>query len=689
MFLFTSFSNEVPVMKKVYTNRIFIFISILLLGAHQLSNAQSTPNAPTGLAATAGIGRVLVSFKAPSSDGGSTITNYQYSINDGTDWTTLSPASVETSFLIPNLNNCSNYNIKVRALNSVGPGTATSAVSVIPRSGNQTGINWTSRTSAANNNWYSVTYGNGMFVAVSGTGISNRVMTSPDGINWTSRISVEDNPWFSVTYGNGIFVAVANSGTNRVMTSPDGIAWTARTAADANSWRSVAYGGGLFVAVSQSSNVTNNVMTSTDGIIWTQRTTPANHAPISVTHGNGLFVAVTNNSNYIMTSPNGITWTARTAPSWTNWSSVTFGNGVFVAVSYGTSNVMTSTDGITWIARTASAANNWNSVVYGDGLFVAVSENGTNRVMTSPDGITWTARTAAAANSWRSVAYGNGSFVAVSMSGTNRVMTSFDALVPEKPSINNVTPGGTNLTVDFTAPTNTGTSAISNYEYSTDDGANWTVRSPISTSSPLTITGLTANTNYSVRLRAVNSEGSGCVSDVFSVLPVTWLSFTGKKVAQGVELNWSTSSEQNTDDFQVQHSINVQQWTAVGTLPAAGNSNTVRNYRFVHEGPFKASIQHYYRILQRDLDGKFSFSKIIRIEYPEASTDMVLYPNPANEVLRVNLTERQEIRLVNMQGVVVWKGVLPAGRHEIPVSNFATGNYILQTERGAYKVVID
>jgi len=45
-------------------------------------------------------------------------------------------------------------------------------------------------------------------------------MTSPDGINWTLRTSAADNNWLGVTYGNGLFVAVANTGTgNRVMTS--------------------------------------------------------------------------------------------------------------------------------------------------------------------------------------------------------------------------------------------------------------------------------------------------------------------------------------------------------------------------------------------------------------------------------------------------------------------------------------
>jgi hypothetical protein len=124
------------------------------------------------------------------------------------------------------------------------------------------GYLWTIRTSAADNNWRSVTYGNGLFVAVANTGTGNRVMTSPDGANWTIRTSAEDNDWTSVTYGNGLFVAVAYSGTgNRVMTSPDGANWTIRTSAADNDWRGVTYGNGLFVAVANT-GTGNRVMTS-------------------------------------------------------------------------------------------------------------------------------------------------------------------------------------------------------------------------------------------------------------------------------------------------------------------------------------------------------------------------------------------------------------------------------------------
>jgi hypothetical protein len=166
------------------------------------------------------------------------------------------------------------------------------------------GVNWTSRTSAADNSWVGLTYGNGTFVAVAQSGTGNRVMTSPDGITWTLRTSAADNLWVGLTYGNGTFVAVAASGTgNRVMTSPDGITWTSRTSAADNAWRNVTYGNGTFVAVAYS-GTGNRVMTSPDGITWTARTSAADNTWRNVTYGNGTFVAVASSGtgNRVMTS---------------------------------------------------------------------------------------------------------------------------------------------------------------------------------------------------------------------------------------------------------------------------------------------------------------------------------------------------------------------------------------------------
>jgi len=105
-----------------------------------------------------------------------------------------------------------------------------------------------------------------LFCAVAYSGTGNRVMTSPDGINWTTRSSAADNNWLSVYWSPelGLFCAVAYSGTgNRVMTSPDGINWTTRSSAADNIWYSVCWSPelGLFCAVA-SSGTNNRVMTS-------------------------------------------------------------------------------------------------------------------------------------------------------------------------------------------------------------------------------------------------------------------------------------------------------------------------------------------------------------------------------------------------------------------------------------------
>jgi hypothetical protein len=259
------------------------------------------------------------------------------------------------------------------------------------------GVNWDPIEEAAANQWQSVSYGDGLWVAVAKTtGTGNRVMTSPDGENWTARASAADNDWESVAYGNGLWVAVASSGAgDRVMTSPDGITWTLRVSAADNGWTSVAYGNGLWVAVANS-GAGDRVMTSPDGITWTLRVSAADNMWASVAYGNGVWVAVgiTGVGNRVMTSPDGITWTSVDPSSSDSigansmWMSVAYGNGVWVAVSASFDQVMRSSDnGSTWTGVTGAEANGWQSVAYGNGVWVAVSSTGGNRVMRAVDPI--------------------------------------------------------------------------------------------------------------------------------------------------------------------------------------------------------------------------------------------------------------------------------------------------------------
>lgn len=93
-------------------------------------------------------------------------------------------------------------------------------------------------------------------------------------------------------------------------------------------------------------------------------------------------------------------------------------------------------------------------------------------------------------------------------SGSSRSLGLGSGIRPGAPTIDsftylNGTTGG-RLSISFTEGT-VGTTATTDYQYSTDNGATWATRS--GTVSPLVITGLTNGTSYTVRLRAVNSIG--------------------------------------------------------------------------------------------------------------------------------------------------------------------------------------
>jgi hypothetical protein len=91
----------------------------------------TTPDAPTGLIATAQNSQLSIAFSAPVFDGGSAITNYEYKVGSGA-WVAVNPASVNTVVVVPGLTNGTTYSVKLRAVNPAGPGAESVAVSETP-----------------------------------------------------------------------------------------------------------------------------------------------------------------------------------------------------------------------------------------------------------------------------------------------------------------------------------------------------------------------------------------------------------------------------------------------------------------------------------------------------------------------------------------------------------------------------
>ena len=88
---------------------------------HGQTNA---PDAPQNFTTAPGSGQVVLSWTAPASDGGSAITKYQVSKDNGENWTDV---GLNTSHTFTGLTNGTEYTFKVRAVNSVGNGAEASA----------------------------------------------------------------------------------------------------------------------------------------------------------------------------------------------------------------------------------------------------------------------------------------------------------------------------------------------------------------------------------------------------------------------------------------------------------------------------------------------------------------------------------------------------------------------------------
>lgn len=100
--------------------------------------------------------------------------------------------------------------------------------------------------------------------------------------------------------------------------------------------------------------------------------------------------------------------------------------------------------------------------------------------------------------------------------GVNQITYTIQTTAPGAPTITSSSVSGTTLTINLTQGSDGG-SAITNYQYSIDNGVTYTAFSPAVIASPLTITGLSAGSTYSVLLQAVNSIGIGASSNVLSV----------------------------------------------------------------------------------------------------------------------------------------------------------------------------
>lgn len=222
-------------------------------------------------------------------------------------------------------------------------------------------------------------------------------------------------------------------------------------------------------------------------------------------------------------------------------------------------------------------------------------------------------------------------------------------------------------------------------------GAN-TNNNMVRVASPGVLTSVFQNVDE-VRVYELGGAGSWVginnirVASPVSPLPVTWLSFTARPEGNGVLLNWSTAKEQNTRDFEVQHG-DGRSWNPVATINAAVNSNEEAHYNYRHTT--LVSGMQYYRILQRDLDGKESYSKVLAVNVGGAENGFNVYPNPVvNRQITLEVEKEGKLQLFTSAGVQVLEKSLQPGVQQLQLPLLQKGFYLLKSGMKTERILVD
>lgn len=101
----------------------------------------TVPNAPTITSLSGSAGSLSIGITAPNRDGGATVTNYEYSLDNGATWVTPSPASTTSPIIVSGLAEGSTYQVKTRAVNSVGVSAESNMMSATLTGGGSGGGN--------------------------------------------------------------------------------------------------------------------------------------------------------------------------------------------------------------------------------------------------------------------------------------------------------------------------------------------------------------------------------------------------------------------------------------------------------------------------------------------------------------------------------------------------------------------
>jgi hypothetical protein len=145
-----------------------------------------------------------------------------------------------------------------------------------------------------------------------------------------------------------------------------------------------------------------------------------------------------------------------------------------------------------------------------------------------------------------------------------------------------------------------------------------------------------------------------------------------------VVVKWGTDMELNNDHFQIQRSLDAENWETVAYTPGQGQSNTLHQYETVDQQPVPGTS--YYRVMQMDYSGAPTYSFVVTVEYSSQIPDLDVYPIPGNDL--VNITGNASsgsVKMMDMLGQVVREVDLESNQKiQWQIDDLPEGNYLIQ-----------
>ncbi len=479
-------------------------------GTFSSSSSPVTPSGPPGAPSITSIvpsdGSLSVAFAASSSS--LPILDYEYSVDGGATWTSSGVTS--SPLVISGLTNGTTYSVEIEGVSSSGAGAASTPTpgtpSALPGAPTITAIN-----PGGDGTTLSLSFVPGY---TGGSPITSYQYATSVGANtttfgsWTSAIGTASPLTVSgltsgTTYSVELrAVNVKGSGPGSVfvngvtLTVPD--APTISSIVAGNSTLAVTYA--PFTSGNDGGSAISGVEYSLDnGVTWSNAGTLADPFTISSLSNGTIYSVELRADNGVGTGPasfaaSGTPFTVPGAPTQVQ----AVGGPTSATISW---SVPTSNGGSVVTGYVASA--------YAGATGGSATSSCATSTLTCPI-------TGLANDTTYYVSVGAVNAAGSGVASSPRVAVMPVAL-PGAPTLTGITAGNTDLQVTFTAGSSDINAPVTSYQYSTDGGFTW--RSALGATSPITMSGLTNGTSYSVQLRALSVAGAGAASNSENGIP--------------------------------------------------------------------------------------------------------------------------------------------------------------------------